>query len=183
MDKMYYCDVCYKNHQDPFVSGLVKDLLDNYCHKCNNHSFIEMSLTDEEFEIIKHLSPDKILSIDKLKKDESNKLSNQEFVKILSINPDNDFILAMNRLKATDIIDFNLKLSQMTPIKSSKEDDVDISFLLKENISNVPKCPTCGSPNIKKISATKRWVGTGLFGLASSDIGKTMQCENCGYKW
>lgn len=46
-----------------------------------------------------------------------------------------------------------------------------------------PKCPTCGSTNIKKISGTKRWVTTGLFGLASSNVGKTMECKNCGYKW
>lgn len=46
-----------------------------------------------------------------------------------------------------------------------------------------PKCPTCQSTNISKISGTKRWLTTGLFGLASSDIGKTMQCNNCRYKW
>ena len=49
--------------------------------------------------------------------------------------------------------------------------------------ANKPKCPTCGSTNIQKISATRRWVSTGLFGLASSNIGKTMCCKNCGYKW
>lgn len=48
---------------------------------------------------------------------------------------------------------------------------------------NIPKCPTCGSINIKRISGTKRWLTTGLFGLASSDIGKTMVCKNCGYKF
>lgn len=48
---------------------------------------------------------------------------------------------------------------------------------------NRPKCPTCGSNNISKISTTKRLITTGLFGLASSDIGKTMKCNKCGYKW
>ena len=48
---------------------------------------------------------------------------------------------------------------------------------------NVPKCPTCGSTNIEKISGSKRWLTTGLFGLASSNVGKTMHCKNCGYKW
>lgn len=47
----------------------------------------------------------------------------------------------------------------------------------------VPTCPTCGSTNIQRISGTKRWLSTGLFGLASSDVGKTMKCKNCGYKW
>lgn len=49
--------------------------------------------------------------------------------------------------------------------------------------ANSPKCPTCNSTNIKKISGTKRFVTTGLFGLASSNIGKTMECKNCGAKW
>lgn len=48
---------------------------------------------------------------------------------------------------------------------------------------NVPKCPTCGSTNIEKISGSKRWFTTGLFGLGSSNVGKTMHCKNCGYKW
>lgn len=52
-----------------------------------------------------------------------------------------------------------------------------------EEKSRVPKCPTCGSTNIQKISGTKRWLSTGLFGIASSDVGKTMVCKNCGYKW
>lgn len=52
-----------------------------------------------------------------------------------------------------------------------------------EEKSRVPKCPTCGSTNIKKISGTKRWLSTRLFGLASSNIGKSMCCQNCGYKW
>lgn len=48
---------------------------------------------------------------------------------------------------------------------------------------NVPHCPTCNSTKVEKISTTKRLVSTGLFGLASSNIGKTMHCKNCGYKW
>lgn len=46
-----------------------------------------------------------------------------------------------------------------------------------------PHCPTCGSPDVQKISGTRRWLTTGLFGLASSDVGKTMCCRKCGYKW
>lgn len=46
-----------------------------------------------------------------------------------------------------------------------------------------PKCPHCGSTNISKISTTSRMISTGLFGLASSKIGKTMECKKCGYKW
>lgn len=55
---------------------------------------------------------------------------------------------------------------------------------INDNVSShQPKCPTCGSTNIQKISGTKRWLSTGLFGLASSDIGKSMVCKSCGCKW
>lgn len=49
--------------------------------------------------------------------------------------------------------------------------------------SNIPKCPTCGSTNISKISTLNRMVSTGLFGLASSKIGKTHKCNLCGTMW
>lgn len=48
---------------------------------------------------------------------------------------------------------------------------------------NKPKCPTCGSQNIEKISLTKKAFGGAMFGLFSSDIRNTMHCKNCGYKW
>lgn len=57
------------------------------------------------------------------------------------------------------------------------------SRTIQQPTQNVPKCPTCGSTNIEKISGSKRWLTTGLFGLASSNVGKTMHCKNCGYKW
>lgn len=46
-----------------------------------------------------------------------------------------------------------------------------------------PKCPTCGSPNIEKISVGKKIFGGAMFGLFSSDVRNSMRCKNCGYKW
>lgn len=97
-------------------------------------------------------------------------LTLEDWSKILKISKDIDFLLAMDKLKKENIIEFNLKLSQF----NSSSQQID---------NNIPKCPTCNSTNIKKISTTKRLINTNLFGLASSNIGKTMQCENCGYKW
>ena len=54
--------------------------------------------------------------------------------------------------------------------------------VLEENI-RIPKCPTCGSTNISKIGTANRMISTGLFGLASSKIGKTHKCNNCGTTW
>ena len=53
----------------------------------------------------------------------------------------------------------------------------------QENQSNIPKCPTCGSTNVEKISTTKKAIGFVAVGVFSSNFGKTMHCKNCGYKW
>ena len=49
--------------------------------------------------------------------------------------------------------------------------------------ANIPKCPTCGSTNVEKISTAQKAFGFALVGLFSSNLGKTMHCRNCGYKW
>lgn len=50
-------------------------------------------------------------------------------------------------------------------------------------ISNVPRCPTCGSLNVEKISMTSKAVGGVMFGVFSSNIRNTFKCKKCGYKW
>ena len=69
--------------------------------------------------------------------------------------------------------------------KQSAEFDVKMAHgeaVLEENI-RMPKCPTCGSTNISKIGTVNRMISTSLFGLASSKIGKTHKCNNCGTAW
>ena len=41
------------------------------------------------------------------------------------------------------------------------------------------ECPYCQSTDTKKISGTTRFVSTGLFGLASSKVGKQWHCNKC----
>lgn len=48
---------------------------------------------------------------------------------------------------------------------------------------NVPKCPTCQSTNLKKISITSKTVNTALFGLFGTKRHKTFHCNSCGYEW
>lgn len=48
---------------------------------------------------------------------------------------------------------------------------------------NIPKCPICGSTDIKKLSTTSKVLGVGLLGLASKTVGKTYKCNKCGYYW
>lgn len=99
-------------------------------------------------------------------------LNSDEFSIIIAISRDVDFLESMIALKEKDPIEFQLKLTQFKAIQPTKTEE-----------QNIPKCPTCKSTNIKKISISSRWLSTGLFGLGSSKVGKTMECKNCGYKW
>lgn len=58
-----------------------------------------------------------------------------------------------------------------------------ISGYNAHNKENIPKCPTCGSTNIKKISATSKVFGAAMFGLFSKTVHSQFQCNSCGYKW
>lgn len=48
---------------------------------------------------------------------------------------------------------------------------------------NIPRCPTCNSTNVEKISFGKKIFGGAMFGLFSSDVRNMMYCKNCEYKW
>lgn len=48
---------------------------------------------------------------------------------------------------------------------------------------NKPKCPTCGSTRVKKISTTSKVAGAAMFGLLSKTARSQFKCEQCGYKW
>lgn len=48
---------------------------------------------------------------------------------------------------------------------------------------NKPKCPTCQSTNLKKISSTSKVVNTAVWGIFGTKRHKTFHCNNCGYEW
>lgn len=52
-----------------------------------------------------------------------------------------------------------------------------------EERSRRPKCPSCGSSNISKVGLISRAISFELVGFASSKIGKTHKCNNCGTMW
>lgn len=56
--------------------------------------------------------------------------------------------------------------------------------ILKKAADNIPKCPTCGSTNIQKISASNKVGKAVLFGIfAIGSMGKTFKCNKCGHRW
>lgn len=74
-----------------------------------------------------------------------------------------------------------MQANNMTPEKEELEFQQRQQRLVEE--SNRPKCPTCGSTNIRKIPTSKKISGGLMFGLFSSDVRKTFECLNCKYKW
>lgn len=44
-------------------------------------------------------------------------------------------------------------------------------------------CPTCGSTNVKRISAASKVAGAYAFGLFSKTAKSQFKCGDCGYKW
>lgn len=107
-------------------------------------------------------------------------ITRDEYLVIINIFNDNSFILSMIKLKQDDIIEFQSRMSQF---KIQIQQQQQIKEKQNSSTSSLPKCPTCQSTNIEKISLTKKAVGGALFGLFSSDVRKTMHCKNCGAKW
>lgn len=52
-------------------------------------------------------------------------------------------------------------------------------FTNTEKPKPIVTCPYCKSTNTKKISGSSRWFSTGVFGLASSKVGKQWHCNSC----
>lgn len=48
---------------------------------------------------------------------------------------------------------------------------------------NVPKCPTCGSHNINKISGLSKAGSVAMWGIFSRKVHKQWHCNNCGSEW
>lgn len=48
---------------------------------------------------------------------------------------------------------------------------------------NVPKCPTCQSTNIKKISGLSKAGSVAMWGIFSRKVHKQWHCNNCGSEW
>lgn len=69
------------------------------------------------------------------------------------------------------------------PPQNHKYIDMTKTTLHNSTNPNTPHCPTCGSTNIKKISATSKFMGAIGFGLFSKTARSQFECKNCGYKW
>lgn len=102
-------------------------------------------------QIIGACSPDAIIHKDNDCNGELEELniSWDELSIIEDNSTDKDFFQAIIDLKEKYIIEYNLKMSQFKAQLEQQKSS-------KTKNDNRPKCPTCGSTNIEKISATKK---------------------------
>lgn len=84
--------------------------------------------------------------------------------------------------------DLELATPEETERLLKKESEIH-NYVMQKNLDKMfnktytPKCPVCGSPNIHKISATKRVVSGAAFGLFSKTARSQWECSNCGNKF
>lgn len=48
---------------------------------------------------------------------------------------------------------------------------------------NLPKCPTCSSIKIRKISVTSKAASVAMWGVLSRKVHKQWHCDTCGSEW
>jgi DNA-directed RNA polymerase subunit M/transcription elongation factor TFIIS len=99
------------------------------------------------------------------------KMCSTDYDILTEISPDPKFIESMIQLQETDIVEYNLKMSQFRTQVQQQENS-------RAQAANTVKCPRCGSTNI---TAGQRGFSL-LTGFVGS--GKTVnRCANCGHKW
>lgn len=108
-----------------------------------------------------------------------NSLKDIESIKCPICGIDNDKSILINnnmlcKVCGADLSDLDRLYDQIRIHKQEEE---------RAKQSNLPKCPTCGSTNIRKISASKKMVGAIGFGLFSKTARSQFECLDCKYKW
>lgn len=79
-----------------------------------------------------------------------------------------------------DIGSYLLKLERE---KQAKYIDYTVGHTEIHKSQNVPKCPTCQSTDIKKVSTASKAGSVFMWGLLSQKVKKQWHCNNCGYEW
>lgn len=107
---------------------------------------------------------------------EDTLLSDMEADVIMLSVDDFQFLKSMVELKENDIIEYAIRYQELLNSQLRKG-------RAERDARNIPKCPTCNSTNIEKISTASKVAGAVAVGILSSNVRNTFKCKNCGYKW
>ena len=87
------------------------------------------------------------------------------------ISTDPTFMDSMIKLHDENIVEYQLKLSQFK---------TQLSQTQAREENNIPKCPTCSSTNIHKISGLSKAGSVAMWGIFSRKVHKQWHCDSCG---
>lgn len=93
----------------------------------------------------------------------------KDLADIMNVSESKEFIDAMIHLRQENIIEYELKMSQIRTANQSAK---------HQSYSNQPHCPKCGSTAISTVNRGFSIV-TGFIGSGSP----RNVCQTCGYKW
>lgn len=149
---------------------MVMGYIETLCTKCRKPIWVPENDEDDECECGGKLIPMELEHDDYITLCEAT-----TSVKNTDLRVNWDLYNAMVELKKNDIIEYNLKMSQFrTQVNQQKQ----------QQESSVPKCPTCGSTNLKKISGLSKAGSVALWGVfAAGRTSKTWHCNKCGAEW
>ena len=116
-------------------------------------------------------------------------------VNVIRVEKDDRFIRLFNCPECGDNLSHIVEKDNVVYIRCNScghEHEIPISddcqhitppSLQNNAVARVPKCPTCGSVQVKKISTTAKVASGAMFGLFSKTARSQFQCLNCNYKW
>lgn len=167
MGKVMYCERCGQVYHIAFSKK---------CDFCKT----KMKLLPEELKYKYHIFVEDWAQTS----DEEELLRKENFVmNELANNP--LFSVEDYKKQVQKKIQLNQKINELEEKKALERMHKNIRRMQNEadKVNCIPKCPTCGSTNVVKISLAQKAVGGAMVGLYSSDIRNTMHCKNCGAKW
>ncbi len=143
------------------------------CKNCNKNSSDESSLRGKGYSI--YLPEDRYIC--EICGGELIDLSmlSLDYDVLTNISNDSRFIESMIELAEKDPIEYHLKMSQFKNNVQQQTSNI--------KIDNTPKCPTCNSTNIKKISGLSKAGSVAMWGLLSRKVHKQWHCNQCGSEW
>ena len=102
-----------------------------------------------------------------------------------NMNEDGDFLRQVDEV-VRDEFYYNNPLFDKEKYEAREQTDRERIERNKAGLNpldNLPKCPTCGSTNLSRLSGVGMITMFGGFGVTDGNAGKTFQCNNCGYRW
>ena len=144
--------------------------LNRKCPECNKDEWVLVDHNNTYLEICNRCG----YMIEHIKQDYVSKFECPDCGSLSGTLEENDFKLGV---RCSNCGKLHIMLEKHTTI-----DNRNISPKPTAN-ANVPKCPTCGSINIQKISASAKLGGAMMFGIFSKTAKSQWKCRNCGSKW